>query len=182
MGKYKDKILECEGFEEVVDFTKSVLPTLAVQNTDSVVAEVLATSITKNIELYEVEYEVLNEEAVSVQSFEEAEKFRIQELEAENVALKKQVETLSEQLSSARNSIHSLESSISTMQMNQEDLLAIIRSVTCERDCLQKELEQFAKHKINSSSFEDGGGAPERLADSSSSSGYSVRFRKSFGN
>ena len=175
MGRYKNRILECEGFEEVVDFTKSILPILAVQNANSVVAEVLERNITKNIESYEVEYEVLNEKAVSAQSFEKAERSRTQELETENLALKKQIETLTEQLSSARNSIHSLESSISTMQMNQEDLLAIIRSVTCERDCLQREMEQFAKHKVNSS-FDDVSVAPERFAESAVPSRESLTF------
>lgn len=178
MGRYKDKLLECEGFEEVVDFTKSSLPMLAVQNSNSVVAEVLARDITKDIESYEVEYEVLNEEAVSVKSFEEADKSRIQELESENLVLKKQVETLTEQLSSTRNTIHSLESSISTMQMNQEDLLAIIRSVTCERDCLQKEMEQFAKHKTNMLSFEEESSVSERLVESPIASEDLLSFEK----
>ena len=151
---------------------------LAVQNTNSVVAEVLATDITKDIASYEVEYEVLNEEAVNVKSFEEAEKSRIQELESENLVLKRQVETLTEQLSSTRNTIHSLESSISTMQMNQEDLLAIIRSVTCERDCLQKEMERFAKHKTSTLSFDEGSNASDRLIESSNASGDLLSFEK----
>ena len=50
---------------------------------------------------------------------------------------------LSEQLSCARNTIHGLESTINTMQINQNELKGIIRSLRAENDSLTRNFEKL---------------------------------------
>ena len=96
---------------------------------------------------FQVEYCVLREEDLSIASFEEIESEKVDTLEADIAIKTKQIQNLSEQLSSARNTIHSLESTISTMQMNQTELLGIIRSLRAENDSLKRNFEKL-KDKV----------------------------------
>lgn len=90
---------------------------------------------------------MLKEEDLSVASFDEIESERVDSLEAEIAVKTKQIQILNEQLSCARNTIHGLESTISTMQMNQRDLHDIIRSLRAENDSLKNNFEKL-KNKV----------------------------------
>ena len=86
---------------------------------------------------------MLKEEDLSVASFEDIESERVESLEADIAIKTKQIQILNEQLSCARNTIHGLESTISTMQINQTELLAFIRSLKAENDSLKKNFEKL---------------------------------------
>lgn len=90
-----------------------------------------------------MEYNVLKEEDLSIASFEEIESERVESLEAENTIKTKQIQNLNEQLSCARNTIQSLESTINTMQINQTELQGIIRSLRAENESLKKNFEKL---------------------------------------
>lgn len=144
IGKCQDEILAADGFEGVVDYMKSYLPVFAVENMEFVVDEVLKMDIGKDLESYEVEYRVFRDEDISLCSFEEFESQRIACLEADNTVLSRQVKELNENLSCTRSTIENLEGSITTLQMNQAQLLNLIRTLRVENSELKSELEQGA--------------------------------------
>ena len=80
-------------------------------------------------------------------SFEEIESERVDSLEAEIAVKTKQIQSLHEQLSCARNTIHGLESTINTMQINQAELKDLIRSLKAENESLKKNFEKL-KSKV----------------------------------
>ena len=92
---------------------------------------------------------MLKEEDLSVTSFEEIESERVDILEAENAVMTKQVQDLTEQLSSARSTNRSLEVTISTMQINQTELLALIRSLRADNESLKKNFEKLKKQVLS---------------------------------
>lgn len=97
---------------------------------------------------FQVEYNVLKEEDLSIASFDEIESERVESLEAENTMKTKHIQNLNEQLSSARNTIQSLESTINTMQINQTELQGIIRSLRAENESLKKNFEKLKNHVL----------------------------------
>lgn len=137
-GRCKDEIMASDGFESAMEVIKTLLPTYAVQNMDAIVKEVLELDVTKKLESYQIEYNVLREEDLSLASIEEFEHERANRLEAENSTLSRHLQELSEQVSSARKTIHSLETTIQTMQMNQAALLSHIRALEAENQQLKK--------------------------------------------
>ena len=90
---------------------------------------------------------MFKEEDLSVTEFEEIESEKVECLEAELEIKTKQIQYLNEQLSSARHAIHGLESTISTMQINQTELLTFIRSLEAENESLKKNFEKL-KDKV----------------------------------
>ena len=90
---------------------------------------------------------MFKEEDLSVTEFEEIESEKVECLEAELEIKTKQSQNLNEQLSSARHAIHGLESTISTMQINQSELLTFIRSLEAENESLKKNFEKL-KDKV----------------------------------
>lgn len=109
---------------------------------------------------FQVEYRVLKEEDLSVASFDEMESEKVESLEAVLSIKTKQIQNLNEQISCARNTIQGLESTINTMQINQTELLGIIRSLRAENESLKKNFGKL-KDKVLS----NGDVATEDLAD-----------------
>lgn len=112
---------------------------------------------------FQVEYNVLKEEDLSVTSFEDIESERVDSLEAETAIKSKQIQNLNEQLSCARNTIHSLESTINTMQINQTELQTIIRSLRAENESLKKNFDKLKDQVLSNGDV----AAVEQAADAS---------------
>ena len=98
-----------------------------------------------------MEYNFLKEEDISIASFDEIVSERVESLEAENTIKTKQIQNLNEQLSCARNTIQSLESTINTMQINQTELQGIIRSLRAENESLKKNFEKLKNQVLANS-------------------------------
>lgn len=147
LGSCQEELLSSDGLEGAVEVIKISVPPFAEQNVEWLVKEALSLDVSKDLESYEVEYCVLKEEDLSITSFEEIESERVESLEAELVIKRKQIQDLNEQLSCARNTIHGLESTISTMQINQTELLSFIRSLKAENDSLKRNFEKL-KDKV----------------------------------
>lgn len=137
-GRCKEEIMSSDGFENAMEVIKTALPPYAVKNMESIVKEVLNTDVAKELDSYQIEYNVLREEDLSLASIEEFEHERAIKLEIENSTLSRHLQELTEQVSSARKTIHSLETTIHTMQMNQADLLSHIRALEAENQELKK--------------------------------------------
>ncbi|KAK3728848.1 hypothetical protein QZH41_020235 [Actinostola sp. cb2023] len=140
LGRCKEGIVAADGFENAVEYIKTFLPPYAFKNLDSIVDDVLDLDITKQLESYLIEYNVLREEDLSLASIEDFEHERAKKLEVQNNTLSRHLQELTEQLSSARKTIQSLESTITTMQINQSNLLSHIRAVKAENEALKKNL------------------------------------------
>ena len=92
---------------------------------------------------------MLKEEDLSVTSFEDIESERVDSLEAELAIKTRQIQNLTEQLSCARNTIHGLESTINTMQINQSELKGIIRSLRAENESLTRNFEKLKNQVLS---------------------------------
>ena len=71
IGNHADEILECDSFESIVDYMKLNLPEKVVHETDDVCSRALNMDINHQLNLYEVEYQLLNEEMVGIRQNKE---------------------------------------------------------------------------------------------------------------
>ncbi|RMX40307.1 hypothetical protein pdam_00008698 [Pocillopora damicornis] len=156
LGSCQVELLESDGLEGAVEVMKTSLAPFAEQNVEWLVSQVLSFDISKDLESYEVEYCVLKEEDLSVASFEDIESERVESLEAELTIKTKQIQILSEQLTCARNTVHSLESTINTMQINQGELKGIIRSLRAENESLTRNFEKLKAQVLSNGDLAPG--------------------------
>ncbi|XP_076254092.1 PTB_TBC1D1_like and TBC domain-containing protein plx isoform X2 [Rhynchophorus ferrugineus] len=102
---HKDKILLCDSFEEIMNYMKGPLASVDKPILDKVMKQVYTTDISKQLEEYKVEYNVLQEEMYSVQPQVEA----LHKLEAQNKTLTEQNKALMGQLELALSNVQRLE-------------------------------------------------------------------------
>jgi len=169
LGRCKEGIMAADGFESAVEYIKTFLPTYAFSNLDLIVKEVLELDISKQLDSYLIEYNVLREEDLSLASIEDFENERARKLEAENETLTKHLQEITEQLSMARKTIQSLESTINTMQINQSSLSSYIRTLKAENETLkrsQASSNMCDERKLQRSNSIDAPEAPNSPQDS----------------
>lgn len=158
--------MAADGFENAVEYIKTFLPPYASENLASIVKDVLELDITKQLESYLIEYNVLREEDLSLASIEDFEHERAKKLQIENETLSRHLQELTEQLSSARKTIQSLESTINTMQINQSNLSSHIRTLMTENETLKRSSSASAERKLQRSNSIDAPEAPNSPQDS----------------
>ncbi|XP_066262077.1 TBC1 domain family member 4 isoform X1 [Euwallacea similis] len=91
---HRDGILKCENFEEIMTYFKDEIANVDKPTLDKLMKMIYTTDITKQLEEYKVEYQVLQEEIASVKPQVES----LRKLEAENKVLKEQNVALMRQL------------------------------------------------------------------------------------
>ncbi|XP_027700348.1 TBC1 domain family member 4 isoform X2 [Vombatus ursinus] len=91
-------IMECENFENIVEFLKSTIPDMNTSEMEKIITQVFEMDISKQLHAYEVEYHVLQDELQesSPRSCEESEP--LEKLEKANNQLKRQNMDLLEKL------------------------------------------------------------------------------------
>lgn len=111
LEEHQDKLLLCDSFEEIMDYLKIKVPSVDKLILDRVMKRVFYPDIEilKQLNEYRVEYQVLQEEMISVKYQIE----NIEKLEIINKQLKKQNEQLNSQLDIVVNNLHHLETTIS---------------------------------------------------------------------
>lgn len=102
---HKEKLLKCDSFEEIMDYLKSKLPAIDCYILDKIMKQVYTTDIHKQLEEYKVEYQVIQEEMISVQPQMET----LQRLEVQNKTLSEQNKALTAQLEIALSNVQRLE-------------------------------------------------------------------------
>lgn len=105
LGLHKQELLNCETFEDVMDYLKVKLPHVTNEIMDIILHEVLTTDVTRELKDYGVEYHVLEEEMSSPRP----ESRRIKELENINQGLLEQINLLNKQLQMSASDIKRLE-------------------------------------------------------------------------
>ncbi|XP_064636063.1 TBC1 domain family member 1-like isoform X2 [Lineus longissimus] len=134
LGNHKELLMQCDSFETIVEFLKTTLPSLGIIQMERVINQVFQLDISKQLQAYEVEYHVLQEEMIT--SPQRGENDQIQKLEGANRNLKRQNMELLEQLQAAHGTQHSLQLNTNNMQANVNKLKSHIRTLEIERAAL----------------------------------------------
>ncbi|XP_072478400.1 TBC1 domain family member 4 isoform X6 [Notamacropus eugenii] len=139
-------IMECENFENIVEFLKNTMPDMNTSEMEKIITQVFEMDISKQLHAYEVEYHVLQDELQesSPHSCEESEP--LEKLEKANNQLKRQNMDLLEKLQVAHAKIQSLESNLENLLTRETKMKSLIRSLEQEKLTYQKTVEQIRKH------------------------------------
>ncbi|KAF3421065.1 hypothetical protein E2986_11841 [Frieseomelitta varia] len=114
LEEHQDQLLMCDSFEEIMEYLKTRVPAVDKEILDRVMKRVFYPDqeITKQLNEYRVEYQVLQEEMMSVKpQIESLEKFKIL-----NKQLTQEVAQLNEQLEITMSNLHRLETGRSVQQ------------------------------------------------------------------
>ncbi|XP_064607616.1 TBC1 domain family member 1-like isoform X2 [Liolophura sinensis] len=134
LGNHKELIKQCDSFETIVEFLKTTLPEMGIIQMERVINQVFDLDISKQLQAYEVEYHVLQEEMLS--SPQKGENDMIHKLEQANRNLKRQNMELLEKLQHANSQNHSLEIVVHNCQTNEAKFKSHIRTLEIERAAL----------------------------------------------
>ncbi|XP_061027175.1 TBC1 domain family member 4 isoform X1 [Eubalaena glacialis] len=137
-------IMECENFENIVEFLKSTLPDMNSSEMEKLISQVFEMDISKQLHAYEVEYHVLQDE-LQESSYACEESEPMEKLERANSQLKRQNMDLLEKLQIAHAKIQTLESNLENLLTRETKMKSLIRTLEQEKMAYQKAVEQIRK-------------------------------------
>lgn len=140
IGKHIDEILQCDSFENIVDYMKLSLPEKVGNKTDEICTTALDMDIKQKLNLYEAEYQLLNEEMIDIR--QNKEKYEKQELKQK--AVEEEVTQLKSDLSSATNTIALLKQELELANQEKLTYQNQIRAL-----CSEKESTRSNKHTVD---------------------------------
>ncbi|XP_073502283.1 TBC1 domain family member 1 isoform X7 [Phyllobates terribilis] len=143
LGSHKPLILQQENLESIVDFIKNTLPNLGLVQMEKTINQVFEMDISKQLQDYEVEYHVLQDELIDSSPLSDNQ--RINKLEKTNNTLRKQNFDLLEELQVSKGRIQILESTIDNLQTNEVKLKQSVRTLELERSALLNTVEELKK-------------------------------------
>ncbi|KAJ8956370.1 hypothetical protein NQ318_015108 [Aromia moschata] len=125
---HKEKLLICDSFEEIMNYLKIQVPNIDKPTLDKIMKQVYTTDLSKQLNEYKVEYQVLQEEMQSVQPQVEA----LHKLEAQNKTLTEQNKALMGQLEMALANVQRLEKTrvLQQSQLNRLEMQFRAQEVT----------------------------------------------------
>ncbi|OXB67946.1 hypothetical protein ASZ78_005614 [Callipepla squamata] len=142
LGSHKPLILQHENLETIVDFIKNTLPNLGLVQMEKTISQVFEMDIAKQLQAYEVEYHVLQDELIDSSLNDNQ---RLDKLEKANSSLRKQNFELLEELQVANGKIQNLEATVELLLTNEGKLKESILTLEQERAALQKAVEEMRK-------------------------------------
>ncbi|KAM9578805.1 TBC1 domain family member 1 isoform 9-T9 [Guaruba guarouba] len=142
LGSHKPLILQHENLETIVDFIKSTLPNLGLVQMEKTISQVFEMDIAKQLQAYEVEYHVLQDELIDSSLNDNQ---RLDKLEKANSSLRKQNFDLLEELQVANGKIQNLEATVELLLTNEGKLKQSIVTLEQERAALLKTVEEMQK-------------------------------------
>ncbi|XP_050752081.1 TBC1 domain family member 1 isoform X2 [Gymnogyps californianus] len=140
LGSHKPLILQHENLETIVDFIKSTLPNLGLVQMEKTISQVFEMDIAKQLQAYEVEYHVLQDELIDSSLNDNQ---RLDRLEKANSSLRKQNFDLLEELQVANGKIQNLEATVELLLTNEGKLKQSILTLEQERASLLKAVEEM---------------------------------------
>nr|KAF6393951.1 TBC1 domain family member 1 [Pipistrellus kuhlii] len=143
LGSHKPLILQHENLETIVDFIKNTLPNLGLVQMEKTINQVFEMDISKQLQAYEVEYHVLQEELIDSSPLSDNQ--RMDKLEKTNSSLRKQNLDLLEQLQVANGRIQSLEATIEKLLANESKLKQAALALELERSALLQTVEELQR-------------------------------------
>ncbi|XP_064367378.1 TBC1 domain family member 1 isoform X4 [Dromaius novaehollandiae] len=143
LGSHKPLILQHENLETIVDFIKSTLPNLGLVQMEKTISQVFEMDIAKQLQAYEVEYHVLQDELIDSSLNDNQ---RLDKLEKANSSLRKQNFDLLEELQVANGKIQNLEATVELLLTNESKLKQSILALEQEREALLNTVEKMQKN------------------------------------
>ncbi|XP_043369905.1 TBC1 domain family member 1 isoform X2 [Dermochelys coriacea] len=140
LGSHKPLILQHENLETIVDFIKSILPNLGLVQMEKTINQVFEMDISKQLQAYEVEYHVLQDELIDSSLSDNQ---RMDKLEKANTSLRKQNFDLLEELQVANGKIQNLEATVEILLNNECKLKQSILTLELERKALLQTVEDL---------------------------------------
>lgn len=143
LGSHKPLILQHENLETIVDFIKNTLPNLGLVQMEKTINQVFEMDISKQLQAYEVEYHVLQEELIDSSPLSDNQ--RMDKLEKTNSSLRKQNLDLLEQLQVANGRIQSLEATVEKLLTSESKLKQASLALELERSALLQMVEELRR-------------------------------------
>ncbi|XP_023363760.1 TBC1 domain family member 1 isoform X1 [Otolemur garnettii] len=150
LGSHKPLILQHENLETIVDFIKNTLPNLGLVQMEKTINQVFEMDIAKQLQAYEVEYHVLQEELIDSSPLSDNQ--RMDKLEKTNSSLRKQNLDLLEQLQVANGKIQSLEATIEKLLSSESKLKQAALALELERAALLQTVGELRRQAAELSS------------------------------
>ena len=133
IGNHANEILECPTFESIVDYMKLELPNKVIRQTDAIATRALNMDIEQQLNLYEVEYQLLNEEMTEIRQTKE--KFEKQEIVFKKV--NKQMEDIKTELVETQLTVESLRNSLNEATLRNQEYERKIELLVKENNALK---------------------------------------------
>ncbi|KAF6372610.1 TBC1 domain family member 1 [Rhinolophus ferrumequinum] len=143
LGSHKPLILQHENLETIVDFIKNTLPNLGLVQMEKTINQVFEMDISKQLQAYEVEYHVLQEELIDSSPLSDNQ--RMDRLEKTNSSLRKQNLDLLEQLQVANGRIQNLEATVEKLLTSESKLKQAALALELERSALLQTVEELQR-------------------------------------
>ncbi|XP_033069848.1 TBC1 domain family member 1 isoform X4 [Trachypithecus francoisi] len=153
LGSHKPLILQHENLETIVDFIKNTLPNLGLVQMEKTINQVFEMDIAKQLQAYEVEYHVLQEELIDSSPLSDNQ--RMDKLEKTNSSLRKQNLDLLEQLQLANGRIQSLEATIEKLLSSESKLKQAMLTLELERSALLQTVEELRRASASPSDLRE---------------------------
>ncbi|XP_025240826.1 TBC1 domain family member 1 isoform X2 [Theropithecus gelada] len=153
LGSHKPLILQHENLETIVDFIKNTLPNLGLVQMEKTINQVFEMDIAKQLQAYEVEYHVLQEELIDSSPLSDNQ--RMDKLEKTNSSLRKQNLDLLEQLQVANGRIQSLEATIEKLLSSESKLKQAMLTLELERSALLQTVEELRRGSASPSDLQE---------------------------
>ncbi|EHB03563.1 TBC1 domain family member 1 [Heterocephalus glaber] len=147
-----------ENLETTVDFIKNTLPSLGLVQMQKTISQVFEMDIAKQLQAYEVEYCVLQEELIGSRLVSDNQ--RTDKLEKTNSSLRKQNLDLLEQLQVAHGKIQSLEAMVEKLLTSESKLKQATLALEVEQVALLRMMEELRRQPAEMST-----GQPEPMGD-----------------
>ncbi|KAM7009716.1 TBC1 domain family member 1 isoform 4-T4 [Tautogolabrus adspersus] len=146
LGSHKPLILQHENLESIVDFIKTTLPNLGLVQMEKTINQVCEMDMSKQLQAYEVEYHVLQDELLDTPPTLNQQQ-RAAQLERTNQSLRQQNLDLLEELQVSHARVCNLESRVETLAQSegrlkeqvsalQEEKKQLASTVTCLQELL----------------------------------------------
>ncbi|XP_032399236.1 TBC1 domain family member 1 isoform X1 [Etheostoma spectabile] len=121
LGSHKPLILQHENLESIVDFIKTTLPNLGLVQMEKTINQVCQMDMSKQLQAYEVEYHVLQDELLDTPPTLNQQQ-RAAQLERTNQSLRQQNLDLLEELQVSHARVCSLESRVDALAQSEAQL------------------------------------------------------------
>ncbi|XP_016415544.1 TBC1 domain family member 1-like isoform X5 [Sinocyclocheilus rhinocerous] len=142
LGSHKPLILQQDNLESIVEFIKTTLPNLGLVQMEKTINQVSEMDISKQLQAYEVEYHVLQDELLDGPSTL-SQSQRVAQLEKTNGSLRQQNLDLLEELQIAHAKIRWLETRVDGLVNREAELQSEVKTLQQERTELQQTASNF---------------------------------------
>ncbi|XP_077061086.1 TBC1 domain family member 1 isoform X6 [Siphateles boraxobius] len=132
LGSHKPLILQHDNLESIVEFIKTTLPNLGLVQMEKTINQVSEMDISKQLQAYEVEYHVLQDELLDGPSTL-SQSQRVAQLEKTNGSLRQQNLDLLEELQVAQAKIRWLETRVDGLVNRESELQSEVKTLQQEQ-------------------------------------------------